>query len=238
MAGESHVSIDWTLPLTNKSQFLLFHRVLADFQKSTGLVEVKDKRRYRKKEDELVQLRNKFALWGQLRDHIATAAGAAALDEKEKKLITTDFLDDDLDELLTRRPRSFSMSMLASERLEAQAQLQRQEQEACAEVETQRVQVRQAKWGFFTKALAQDHLAMQQVAAAPGKLRMLQHKKEVAWRQEQAEIGQRAVGAYMEKFMRVVPVERGEVIKPHVMEFLNYMVGPGWSLMVVYFFGI
>ena len=223
MAGEGWISIDWSLPLDSKSQFLLFHRVLADFQKATGLLETKDKKRYRKKEDELLQLRNKFALWGQLRDHIASVSGAQSLADREKKLVTTDFLDEDLDELMSRRPRSFALSMLASERLVAQAQLKRAEEEACAEVETQRVQVRQAKWSFFVKALAQDHLAMKQLEAAPAKIKMLQHKKDVAWRQEQAEVGQRAVSAYMERYMRVLSVDSSDVIKPHVMDFLTYV---------------
>ena len=92
------------------------------------------------------------------------------------------------------------------------------------EVETQRVQVRQAKWQFFVKALAQDHLALKQVEAAPQKLAMLQHKKDVAWRQEQSEIGQKAVTSYMNRYLRVIKVDNGDVIKPHVMEYLNYMV--------------
>ena len=38
-------------------------------------------------------------------------------------------------------------------------------------------------------------------------------------------LGQKAVTAYMNKFVRVIQVDNAEMIKPHVMEFLNYMVG-------------
>lgn len=93
------------------------------------------------------------------------------------------------------------------------------------EVETQRLEVRSAKWAFFQKALAQDHLAMQQVQSAPAKLEMMQRKKEVQWRNEQSVLGQKAVMAYMNKYARVIQVDNADVIKPHVMEFLGYMVG-------------
>ena len=238
LAHESSISIDWSLPLNSKGQFLLFNRVLGDFQKDSALVESAVKKKYRKKEDELLRLRNMFALWGQLRDHVASACGENQLTEKEKKLVSTDFLDEDLDELLTRRPKNFCVSMLASERATAQAKLQQQEEEACMEVESQRVQVRQAKWQFFVKALAQDHLALKQVEAAPQKLAMLQHKKDVAWRQEQSEIGQKAVTSYMNRFLRVLKVDNGEVIKPHVMEYLSYMVrgsNKHFQFMLLYF---
>lgn len=225
MAGESWVSIDWTLPLGGHAQFLFFNRVLGDFQKETACVDFMNKKKYRKSEEQLLRLRNMFALWGQLRDHVAAQCGEAELAAKEKKLVSTDFLDDDLEEVLSRRPRTFSASMLASERASAQTRLQQQEEEACMEVESQRVQVRQAKWQFFVKALAQDHLAMKQVECAPQKVAMLQHKKDMAWRQEQSEVGQRAVSAFMDRYIRVIKVENGDVIKPHVIEFLNYMVG-------------
>ena len=225
LAGEAYVTIDWPLPLNATGQFLLFNRILGDFQKDSALVDAGNKKKYRKKDDELGRLCNMFALWGQLRDHVASTAGADGLAEREKKLISTDFMDEDLDELLQRRPRAFSVSMLASERANAQTRLQQQEEQACLEVESQRLEVRQAKWNFFVKALAQDHLALKQVESAPQKLAMLQHKKDVAWRQEQSEAGQKAVTSYMQRYVRVLKVDNGDVIKPHVMEYLNYMVG-------------
>ena len=56
-----------------------------------------------------------FALWGQIRDHVGAVAGLEGLAEREKKLVSTDFLDDDLKEIFTRRPKSFAMSMFQSE---------------------------------------------------------------------------------------------------------------------------
>lgn len=225
LAGEPSVTIDWSLPLGPKAQFLLFNRVLGDFQKDSAVVCTSQKKKYRKREEDLVRLRNMFSLWGQLRDHIAAHCGEVELVAKEKKLVSTDFMDDDLDELMARRPRTFCASMLASERANAQTRLQQQEEQACLEVESQRVQVRQAKWQFFVKALVQDHLALQQVHAAPQKLAMLQHKKDVAWRMEQSEMGQKAVTAFMDRYARVLSVDNGDVIKPHVVDFLNYIVG-------------
>lgn len=225
LAGEAFISLDWNLPLSSESQFLLFNRVLGDFQKETTLVDPQNKKRYRKKEEDLIHLRNLFALWGLIRDHLGSVIGHEKLQVYEKKLISTDFLDDDLGEVLSRRPRTFSVTMLGCERQKAQQDLMKQEEQACLDVESQRLEVRGAKWAFFTKALASDHLAMEQVKAAPGKLDVMQHKKEVQYRHEQSMLGQKAVTAYMNKFVRVIQVDNAEMIKPHVMEFLNYMVG-------------
>ncbi|CAJ1438354.1 unnamed protein product [Effrenium voratum] len=222
LQDEGYISLDWALPLSEAGQFILFQRVVTDFQKASALVDAASKKKYRKKDEELLQLRNRCALWGQVRDHVA-AVSNESFEQKEKKLAATDFLDDDLEELLNRRPRCFALSMLRSEREGAQELVQRQEEQATIEVESQRLQVRNAKWVFFQKALAQDHLAMKQVDAAPGKLAMLQHKKDVQWRREQGELGRKAVVAYMDRYVRIVKVHQPGLVKPQLVDYVGYI---------------
>lgn len=91
LTNESSISLDWSLPLTETSQFLLFNRVLGDFQKDTSLVDTASKKRYRKKEEDLLLLRNLFSIWGQIREHILSSKGAQELEAKEKNLLALIF---------------------------------------------------------------------------------------------------------------------------------------------------
>ena len=222
LKDESFVTIDWQLPLSEHAQYLLFQRILSDFNKATQLVDHASKKKYRKRDDDLLHCRHRCALWDQVRTHIATRTGTS-IEDKEKKLATTSFMDFDLDELLKRRPRSFALSMLELEKEKAQQELQEMDEKACLEVESQRLQVRTARWQFFQKALAQDHISLQQVQAAPDKLATMLHKKEVQWRKRQSDVGAKAVDAYMERYLRVVRADNAEVIKSPVMEYLTYV---------------
>lgn len=52
LPGERTLGIDWRLPLSAAGQTLLYHRVIADYTRTTGGLDAADRRRYRKSEQE------------------------------------------------------------------------------------------------------------------------------------------------------------------------------------------
>jgi len=218
--GESSVSIEWSLPLTGGAQHLLFKRIKADFEKSTALVDVRSKNRYRAKEQDLLPVRNSAALWIQIKGLCSATIDVDAFEEK----FVAGLVDDELSEVLVQRPKSFAISMLPSQKTTMQKKALEQEQKVCSQVEAQRVEVRHAKFQFFKAALARDQLEISTVEAAPAKISAMQHRIEARWREEQAQKGDQAVKSYCNKFMRVLGVERVDFIVGPLNDFLSFVV--------------
>eukprot|EP00435_Cladocopium_sp_Y103_P024807 s2323_g6.t1 len=78
LPNESFVTLDWSLPLTEFAQELLWRRVRKTFDRATGMVPTNQKKRYRQSPEEFLRIRNMMALYGQLHDHLS-----GRLNEKE-----------------------------------------------------------------------------------------------------------------------------------------------------------
>ena len=228
--GETWISLDWSLPLSPFAHNILFERIKADFETATGLVELKSKKRYRAKEPELMVTRNVIALYGQIKDHCGTKI---ACDTIESNLRSGNLADDDFAEILRLQPRNFGVSMLPSFKQKMVMEMQEKEASICLEVETSRLEVRNAKWTFFQAALKRDQMQLSTVAAAPAKLAAMQHRLEMRWREEQAASRERAIKAYMEKWLRVQSVEKVERMSKHVADYMRYIAAWTCDIQVV-----
>ena len=188
LAGEATITINWELPLNGKSQEALFMRINIAYQKATALVgDVRDKKRYRMKAEEMVSLRNLVAFYFQVRDFCSTRI--KDFDAFEKRFLSGPGCDHQFHEVLDQRPAQFAISMLPSAKVMAAEEVREQQESSCLEVDKQRVEVRQARWKYFVAALQRDQQQLQQVLAAPLKLEALRHRKEMQWRMEQAKMG-------------------------------------------------
>lgn len=234
LANEESLQIDWDLPLDAYGQAMLFKRVKVAFDRNTCIVtEVRDKKRYRMANEELLTLRNMCALWQQLRPFCMSRM-AGKFDEFENKLLSSSAMDDQLLHLLQDTPRSFALSMLPMTQQAAASELKEKEETMTIEFEAQRLELRAAKWKWFQSALARDQSQMALVQSAPEKLQALRHRKEMSWRLEQAKIGERIVLAYCDKFLRCRPVDKFQHLHEVLHEY-RVFVAPG--MHCVYLFG-
>lgn len=221
LEGEHTVHLEWQLPLDEEAQYVLFRRIRSDFESATALVEVKAKKRYRAKEPDLQQLRNIMALWSQVK---SLCSHQFDVGDFEEKLASGNHVDDELAEVLLHRPPRFAISMMPAQKRKMQEANQSRDAKVHCEVEQQRLEVRSARWDFFRKALSQDQSQLVLVQAAPAKIAAMQRRVEALWRQEQAALGEKAVNAWCNKFMRVVSVEKVEFVIGPINDFVTFIV--------------
>lgn len=108
--NEPSIPLDWSLPLTAESQALLFRRMRITFERATGIVESKDRRKYRMKEEDLQSLRNVACLYVAVRDFMSTRfSWFTAFDEA---MHNGSSRDAEFQQVLESRPPCFSLSML------------------------------------------------------------------------------------------------------------------------------
>lgn len=220
---EPTVTVDWSLKLSAEAQANLFHRIRLHFDQSTCIVDdVKEKRKYRQSEEDLLMVRNVLALWDQIRDFCSPRL--TSFTEMDRALRTNNHKDADLREIIEQRPFQFALSMLPCARAEALKQVKEQEQHATMEVDRQRLEVREARWKFFQTALAKDQAVLQQLKAAPAKLKALRHRKIMQWKHQEAEKGEKIVQNYMSTYLRCELVERMEHAQLQVNEFRALVV--------------
>ena len=222
-ASEASIPLDWSLPLGEDAQANLFYRIRTGFEKSTAIIDnPADKKRYRKSEEELQQLRNLMALWSQVRAFCSTRLSKFA--EFEKAVTQGNTKDFELREILDQRPGSFCVSMLASYQKQAMEEVLAAEEGATLEVETERLKVRDARWSWFKGALERDQALVRQIGSAPDKIAALRHRKQMAWRLIEAKNGEKLVRNYMEKFLRTEFVAKAELAQQKVNEFRSQVV--------------
>ena len=223
VSNEDNIPINWTLPMTEQAQGMLFRRIRLSFEKSTAIIESPaDRKKYRMNEAELVNLRNLICLWCQIRDFCST--GLDKFVDLDQALQGGSFRDHELREVLEQRPPSFSVSMLPSHQREALEKAREQEQGTLMEVEAERVKVRQARWQFFQSGLERDQAQLRQVESAPAKVQLVKHRKTMAWRLGQAQQGEKVVKAYMDKFMRCHVVAKVEHAQQKINEYRTFVV--------------
>lgn len=222
VAQEANISLDWTLPMSAESQGFLFRRIRLAFEKSTAIiVHAPDKRKYRMAEDALTTLRNLMCLWSQIRSFCSTRLDKFA--ELDEALKSGSSRDHELMCLLDNRPPSFAISMLPSAQREACEKARSVEEGACLQVEQERLKVRDARWQYFQAALGRDQETLKQIAEAPQKMATLKHRKAMQWRIGQAKSGEKAVKAYMEKFMRCMLVQKAEHAQQQFNEYRTFV---------------
>ena len=223
LTHEDSVSVNWTLPLDEPSQTFLFKRIKLAFDRATAIIhDVRDKKKYRLKSEELTSLRNLCAFWSQVRSFCLTRI--PDFDTFEAKLMNGNSMDDQFAEVLQTCPPQFSISMLPMTQIEAANELRRQEETVSLEAEQQRTELRAAKWKYFVSALGRDQKQLSLVAAAPSKLENLKHRKEMAWRVEQSKLGEKVVMAYSEKHLRCRQVKQMGHFHEVFHEYSNYVV--------------
>ena len=220
--NEASISVDWNLPMSPEGQELLFRRIRLTFEKATAIIDnPMDKKRYRLGEEELTDLRNLMCLYSQIRAFCSTRLGT--FEEFHKGVTTGNSRDHELRELLEQRPRSFSVSMLASAQKQALEAVRAAEEGATMEVESERLKVRDARWSFFQGALERDQAILRQIKSAPEKIQALRHRKQMAWRLAQAKSGEKIVRSYMEKFLRIEIVSKAELAQQKINEFRTFV---------------
>lgn len=220
--GEDSMPLDWSLVMTPLSQEILFMRIRVHFEKSTAIVEnPADRRKYRLSEEELTQLRSIIVVYCSIREFLQSRM--RNFEEYDRLMKTTSIKDSEMKDLIDARPARFSLSMLASSAKEAVEEARLQEESQCMEAERERVKLRDCRWQYFQAALERDQKVLKHLNEAPGKLAALKHRKEVAWRLSQAELGERVVQSYMEKFLRCDSVDKVELAQSKINEYRGFV---------------
>jgi hypothetical protein len=215
--GEAFFTIDWSLPLTDHGQGILFKKSRCSFDTKTGIVPVSHKSKYRNTDDELFQLRSIAALWSQFKPHALTKLPVADVDAWELALVSSASRDDDFVHILQSKPKNLALSMLQSNREVAHQQLNDKQQELYLMVETSRCEVRTAKFNYFVAALKRDQLLLEQTQHVPIKVKQMEHKKLVKERTRQASNGEKAVLGYLQKFLKVTAISKIELLQQEIM---------------------
>ena len=70
LPNEAVVEVDWSLPLNDAGQEHLFNRIFADYERETLNMDLPSKRRYRKDEADLTDLRILVGLWSQIHEFV------------------------------------------------------------------------------------------------------------------------------------------------------------------------
>lgn len=223
LEGESTITLDWTLPMDDYCQGILFQRIRLNFQKATAIVEeVQDRRRYRMTEGDLVTLRNLVCLWGQVRSFLSTRMeNFGALQTAIENGNTS---DPELGPVLEQRPHQFAASFLPTAQQAALETVKKQEEVVTLEAQKQRQELRDAKWKYFQAALSRDQAILATINAAPKRLEALRHRKQMAWKVDQSQQGERLVKAYMTRNMRTEFVEKVEHGQLKINEYRQFVV--------------
>ena len=241
LEGESTIPLDWTLPMWSHAQTMLFRRIRLHFDKATAIVEdAQDRRKYRMSESDLLSLRNVLCLWAQVRDFLSTRL--PNFTSLEEALMKGNGADHELEQILQQRPAVFAVSFLPCAQQSALEDVKKHEEVVTLEAQKQRLELRDAKWKYFAAALNRDQQVLRMILSAPAKLEALKHRKQMAWRIEQAQVGERVVKSYLEKFLRCDVVEKMEHGQLKVNEYRSFVAAcfqfncfvSFWILMTFY----
>ena len=221
--GEESVALDWNLPLGPVAQEILFSRIRTSFEKATTIIEnPADRKKYKMGEEELLALRNLVVIYASVRDFLA--ARMKGFPDFDRMMRTSSMKDQDFREVMDSRPPRFAMSMLPSTQRAALEDAQAREEGQTLEAEKERLKLRETRWAYFKTALERDQKSVKHIQEAPGKVQALRHRKQVAWRLQQAELGEKVVNSFMEKFLRCELVGKMELAQARINEFRTFVV--------------
>eukprot|EP00435_Cladocopium_sp_Y103_P021182 s564_g5.t1 len=215
---EAFIPIDYKLPMNDLGQTMLFKRIQSNFDRETSMVGAAHKKKYRMKEENLINLRNLSCLFAQLVPHLETRLPPPDMQKWVKEFSESAQRDEDIKFILDAQPANFSLSMLPSSCAVAQKQAQQREQAICLAVEKQRLDVLDAQWTFFKSGLMRDQCLIEKIKEVPRKVATKLHQKQVKHMQEQAKAGEAAVSGYSEKYLKVVHVARAELTNAEISE--------------------
>lgn len=198
LPNEASVSIDWTLPMTESAQALLFKRVLSHWNRTTSSFPVNMKKKYRLSADELQKTRNTVVLFDQLLPHLQVRMTPENVKSWQEDIAANSKRDADLQFLFNTRPSRFSLSMFPSEQEVAKKDLWDMEQKKVEAKEEQQAEVDAAQWNFFKGALKRDHDKVEQAQDAPRLVKRKLHSKQVSHRSKLAAEGDAACKGYQD----------------------------------------
>jgi len=222
LEGEATITLDWTLPMDEWSQEILFQRIRLHFDKATAIVmESQDRRRYRMNEQDLMNLRNLVCLWKQVREFLKTRI--PNFEDLDSAIKTGNTMDQELQGVLEQRPHQFAVSFLPQAQQAAMETVKKQEEVVTMEVQKQRQELRDCKWKYFKAALLRDQELLATIQAAPKRLEALRHRKHMHWKVEQSQQGERVVNAYMTQCLRTENVEKVEHGQLKINEFRQFV---------------
>ena len=196
LPNEPCVTIEWTLPMTESAQCMLFKRIMHQWNRSTASFPVPMKKKYRMSAEEIQKVRNLMVLADQLLPHLHARMSPDKAKQWENDIVSSTKRDADLMNLLTSRPPRFAVSMLASEQEFAMRDHIEAEERKVQEKEMQQAEVLAAQWSYFKGALQRDHGKLEQAQAAPRLVRHKLHGKTVSHRAKQAAQGEEACKGY------------------------------------------
>ena len=117
-------------------------------------------------------------------------------DDIEKRFCEGGSADDDFLHVLESRPPKIAVSMLKSQKAQAQKKEQEKQSMIHADVIAQREAVTDVQWKFFQTALKRDQVELAKVQQVPAVVKAKIHQKTVLARRQQAEAGQKATQGY------------------------------------------
>lgn len=202
---EPSISIDWSLPMTESAQVMLFQRIVTHWERMTSSFPVAMKKKYRMGGEEVLKTRNMLVLANQLMPHLRSRMSPESFEEFRKDVVSNSKRDGDLHSLLMSRPSRFSMSMLVSEQENAKRDQLDAENKKIEETLAQKADVDAAQWSYFCGALKRDHSKMETVQSAPRLVRQRLHAKQVAHRTRLAAEGEAACRGYQDRCQSVEP---------------------------------
>ena len=221
-ASEPTVTINWALCMDDISQKILFTRVRKTFERATAIIDQpSDRKKYRMTEEDLYNTHNLVCLWTQIRSFCSSRT--SQFEALDGAIGLNNSKDHELQPILDARPQQFAISMLPSAQKEAIDQVRVQEEGAILEVEKEHLAVRDARWSYFKNALQRDQEKLKMVEDAPSKLQALKHRKQIAWRLEQAKVGEKVIKSYCEKFLRCDLVAKQELAQQKINEYRSYV---------------
>ena len=121
-------------------------------------------------------------------------------EDLEKRFCEGTSADDDFVPFLEGRPSAIALSMMRSQKVQAQKKEQEKQSLIHADVIAQREAVTEAQWKFFQSALKRDQLELAKVQLVPGIVKAKIHQKTVVARKQQVEAGQKATQGYQAWF--------------------------------------
>lgn len=221
-SNEATITINWALQMDATAQGILFQRIRRTFERATAIIDQpSDRKKYRMGQEELMNLRNMICLWCQIRQFCSTRVANYA--DLDRAICTGNTKDHELQPVLDSRPAQFGVSMLPCAQKQAMEAIREQEEGASLEVEKERLAVRDARWAFFKNALQRDQDKLQMAQEAPSKLEALKHRKQVAWRLEQAKTGEKVIKSYKDKYFRCDLVTKPELAQQKINEYRSFV---------------
>lgn len=221
--NEPTVTINWALPMDGPTQGILFLRIRKAFERATAIIDQpSDRKKYRMNEEDLMNLRNLVCLWTQIRCFCSTRT--KEFEALDQSIRLNNSKDHELQAILDARPSQFGISMLPCAQKEAVDTLRSEEEGRVMEVEKEHLAVRDARWSYFKNALLRDQEKLKMVQDAPSKLEALKHRKQIAFRLQQAKVGEKVIKSYGDKFFRCDLVGKPELAQQKINEYRSFVV--------------